>query len=295
MMKSKRIFSSIGACLLTATVAMADDPAFSPPHGLIQVEVNAANKLVITNGVGDLTGKLSTNAVGQTIVRHNVGGFSTGTPFGTVLGGIAERDGNAPSSTLASSTSTKLLADDPGYIAEASGLPANYLLSANFYNALRYHDGTSGGTWTQPVSDTQLNALDLTGADDTVATTGGPAGDLETIYTATSSGLLGTTNLDVSGANGSLHAHLGYMLSRTGGGIPEVGAYMIEVGLSAREVGGAGAVLDSDPIFIVFNNQLSTSQYNNAAFAAIALPEPTTAVMVTAVGAALVGLRRRTA
>ncbi len=296
-MKPKSFLSSIGLCLLAVATTMADDPAFEPPHGLIQVEVDTNNRLFVSGGVAGLTGKVSTNAAGQAVVRHNVSAFSTGTPFGQVLGGIAERDGSNPSGTLATSSSTALVADDPGYIVEAGGLPPDYLLSVSFFNAIRYHDGTSGGAWTEPVSDTQLRAVDLTGQDDTVALTGGPAGDLETVYTTSSSGLLGTTNLDVSSGNGSIHAHLGYVLNRTGGGIPEVGAYMIEVGLSAQEVGGnSGSVFqDSDSIFIVFNNQLNSTDFASATNAAIALPEPTTAMMVTAAGAAVLTLRRRAA
>ncbi len=284
-----------GVMAWSGSAALADPPLFAPPHGLMVVEIDENNQLFSNSATGEFdSSMIHVNAAGQTILAHNKGGFLTG-PVRIFPGGIAERDGDSPTDP-ATTSSKKLLADDPGIFADGGVFPApDYVVSMNFHNALRFFDGVA---WTQPVNGEELRIFDLTNNDDT----NGPPADLELVMTGETSGLLGTVNIGRTGTAVApinvtgIHGHLGYELSRPDDGVPAVGAYMIELTISATEDPSAGSPVlgDSDPIFVVFNNQLNTADYGQAVSAAQALPEPSTAVIVTAIGVGgLLGFRRR--
>ncbi len=285
----------VQAGLSAPAVHAADNPRYSIPHGMLRVEVEDS-KIVVNSGEADLEDQVTFNAAGQSIMAHNVGNAEA-----QIMGGIAERDGSTnPSNPIpATSTTALLLADDPGFATEPS-LPGRYQLSANYFNALRFFP-EGGGAWTQPVSGEELKVFDLNGAN----SSNGPPADLVVNFTQDSKGRLGKINIGdtdliddiITGEETvvGIHGHVGYLLSRPlDGGIPTRGAYMIELTVSGQSLDGSGPVLqDSDPIFIVFNNQLDEIGFGAAVSAAEALPEPSTAVIVTAVGVGLIGLRRR--
>jgi len=285
--------------VITGPVLAGDGPFFQPPHALLQVEVDAGGKVFTQHGIADFSdANITFNALGNTILKHNVGGTSfSGGGFKIYPGGIAERDGNNPLNP-ATAASTKLLADDPGFFVDGGILPANYTLRVNFFNSLRYF-APGGSAWTAPISGEQLRVFDLENDDDA----GGPTGDLQLLINGGTSGLLGTINIDNTDPlpaplfSSGVHGHLGYELSRpSDNGVPAVGAYMMELTLSIVPTPGntGGPVFrDSDPIFVVFNNQLSSTNFGLAVTAAEALPEPSTATLVVASGLALLGLRRR--
>ncbi len=294
----------------------ADDPIWDPPHGMIAVEVQKSNhQLVAVNGsasfapLPDGTVFFTRNVAGNFILYNTLGGKLGNDDL---IGGIANR--TTPSETgpfpAATPTSTVLLTDDPGFVTsvgtvdpDLESFPIGYLMSVHFMNSLMFYDGVA---WTEPVSGERLRVADINGIDDPAVDLGRTPSDLEATYTGTSSGELGTMNLSVrTGTFNTVHSHFTYQLSREDGGVPAVGAYMIEVTLSGEDVSNTGgpALLDSDPIFILFNNQLDTtdpdgggpllSEFQRAIAAARQVPEPSTSAMVVAIAAALAGIRRR--
>ncbi len=283
-MKKLLIATMVSAVALGAgqQAQAGDDPVVFPPHGMFRVQIDGNNKLFSNSGAAafDETnnpGLFTTNAAGHTVFGHNVGNS------------IAEQDGDLAIGNPAGPTSTTLWTDDPGYTANADIFPVNSVLSLNLHNSLRYF--ASGGTqWDTPLNGEQLRVFDLFGGDDT----GGAAADLSVTITGSTSGHLGTINIDNAEPAGGvimvtgLHGMMGYELTRADSGIPAQGAYMIELTLSATE-----GLMDSDPIFVVFNNQLGASDFSAAVAAAQTLPEPSTALLVVAVGAGLIGLKRR--
>ena len=118
------------------------------------------------------------------------------------------------------------------------------------------------------------------------------------VLTENTSGLRGAINIGVApGVGEEVHGHLGYALALNDNSAPPtVGAYMLELTLSALDVSDVQTgpqLADSDPIFVIFNNQLSTEGSAVAVGAAEALPEPSTAMIVTAMGVGLIALRKR--
>lgn len=275
-----------------AGLAQADPFQWSAPHGMLRVEVDNNNKIFSNTGLFGFENQVSTNAVGQTVLAHNVRQFDSDLGL-TPLGGIADRgalpDANNIAGIAATANSTLLVTDDPGFLSES--LPEDQLMRVNFHNSLRFFNGTS---WTSPQNGEELTVFDLSGSDET----GGPGANLQVVLTGSGSDLQGTINIGVSPGGGEeIHGHLGYALERGDGSNlpPTVGAYMMELTLSALDVsvGGTGLQLqDSDPIFVIFNNQLDGSGFDAAVAGAQALPEPSTIMMVV-IGAGLIGLRKR--
>ena len=280
----------------TKGVYAADNPRYSIPHGMLRVEVDENNAIVVNSGEADLEDQVTFNAAGQTIMAHNVGNTEAG-----ILGGIAERDGstNPNNPDPATAATTLVLADDPGFATEPS-FPGKYQLSANYRNALRFFP-EGGTTWIEPARGEELKVFDLNGANSSK----GPAADLVVNFTKDSTGLLGKINVGdtdliddiITGEETvvGIHGHVGYLLSRPlDGGIPTRGAYMIELTLSGQSLDGTGPILrNSDPIFIVFNDRLDVAGFIAAVSAAEAIPEPSTAALVAAIGVGVISLRRR--
>ena len=132
------------------------------------------------------------------------------------------------------SSSTKLLADDPGLFADAGVFPAeNYVVRMNFHNNVRSFDGTQ---WIDLPAGLQMRIFDLTTVDDT----NGPMEDLELTLTGSTQGLVGSINVDVTesavapiSASG-IHGHIGYELSAPNADDLAQGAYMVELTISAN-------------------------------------------------------------
>ena len=313
--------ATVAVCWIVSNV-YADGPAFSPPHGMLQVEV-IDNKIVGKQGQNDFKDRVTVNADGYTILYHAEGEGQKTNKDETLLGGIADRTvvslggpiGHCnPSWSIAAATSESkvVFADDPGFITAGGpfdSFPIDHLLRAHFVGELRYFTEESTA-WTRPVSGEQLRVFDTTcwdePFDDDQISKGGtgrvPAGSLEAIYDAGSDSLDEAINLQIRPDGSQIHAHLGYELSIPDGdddptnntAAPEHAAYMIELRLSVVNIGTAfdppdssdPVIEDSDPIFFIFNNQLSTvlddpsdpfsSEFGRAVTAAMQLPEPST-------------------
>ncbi len=317
-----------------AHTARGDDPLWGPPHGMFFVDV-VDDKIVSQFGAVDFKPPQEPddpqvfffNDAGNTILAHNLGGQIINPdpdPPTPILGGIAERTLIDPSLSLsnqplpkgqmpaATAESTVLMADDPGFMSDATPFPGNvlfpsgYRLTASFHGSLMFFDPDIMA-WTQPTGE-KLSVIDHTGKDETVTDGNGENPTVDPlVLDATTSGLVGTVNLGISPPGSSIHSHLVYELRREDGAAPARGAYMIELTLSAEQVfvfeEGVGPILeDSDPLFILFNNRLDQDpvigdigEFADAIEQAksATVPEPTTAMIVAAVGTGLLGLRRR--
>lgn len=319
----KPILSATTVLALTAGQALAtsDGPFFTPPHGLLQPILNPDNKIVVLSGAGVFAqlGALPMNQLGQTILPHDFTGsffdFSQ-SKFLFTAGGIAERLAGADSTTApfalapgsgdTAATAELLQTDDPGFL--ASAFPDGTLLKATFIGPLRIFDDNTM-TFTAPTGGERLRISDFNGID--IDFTGTSPETNVAILDATGFGPQGTINVGVSGflndgtpdPGGSIHAHIRYELDRAGGGIPEHNPYLIELRLSAEQVMGVGGgglsststteILDSDSIFILFDNQSDPGVFDSAVAAAVAMPEPSTAMIVVGAGLGILGIRKR--
>ena len=278
-MKPVVVLTMIGITVLSTglTAWAGDAPLFRPPHGMFNVELDENNKLFSNRGAAAFSDPslFTTNALGQIIFTHSV------------ANSIAERDGDDPLNP-GTATSTKLLTDDPGFRADADTLPLDYVLSVSYLHSLQYF-APGGSEWTLPSNMEQIRVFDLSDDDDT----GGVPADLELTLTGSTAGVVGTINIDNTEPAASpvtvsgLHGMMGYELSRTDALVPAVGAYMIELQLSMHKVPntmGDVEIQDSDSIFVVFNNQMDSSDFASAVSAAETLPEPTSLGLVVASG-----------
>ena len=297
MFQLSQSIGALGLCLALTATAGADGPVFDPPHGLLVVDVDDANQLFSNTATGEFDNNMiTTNALGQTILTHDKRGIEFSGGGVTIYpGGIAERDGDAPT-TPASPASTILLADDPGFFVAANTFPAEYVLSVTFADTLRHYDGSN---WSPVPNGEQFRVFDLEPGN----TGGAPVFDLDFIIDGSGASggaiTIGKAAGDPNSGNvSSIHGHVGYELSRPDGQVPAFGAYMVELQLSSFEHPAAGGedLIDSEPIFVIFENQseeISDTYFADAVSAAESLPEPTSAILLTAAGLGLLGVRAR--
>ena len=152
---------------------------------------------------------------------------------------------------------------------------ANTIVNYTAVGAVSFWDGLA---WSGAVPANEYVRLDGNGGEDTRWTVSGPSGD--------ASGLLGQ-----AGSDQELHEHLDFSVARTGGGTPSVGAYLIQLTLSAE------GYTTSDPFYLVFNRGLSDAAFESGVTAltnATPVPEPATwAMMLAGLGMTATLLRRR--
>ena len=280
---------AIGALGFFAGAAWAEGPQFMPPHGMFKVEVDPnTNKIFSNKGVGIFsTGAIFFNQDGHTILAQNHRVPISDPPELNI--GIREDDGTgvSPTAVRPAANSALVRTDDPGFrsfIDEPTSFPDGYTLSVNLHNSLRFWNGAGWGT---PLNGEQLEVADPNDLDDF----NNPVARVT--YTESTSGEIGTIPLqETELPNFPIHNHLFYALSRADNGMPNMGAYMIELNLEAQQTFGSGGPVlqDSDPLFIIFNNGLDAGGFSAAVSGAV--PEPSTAAIVTAIGLGVIALRR---
>ena len=171
-------------------------------------------------------------------------------------------------------------ANDPGINAVAgSGFGGSILPGLRILGPLSYWDGRGAAvTFTAPAADTQLQ---LSFGPAQVRTATGTSGTLDPIMLS------------------STHGHISSLLTDSSGtfndGItdPAEGIYLLE----AQVVASSGSIEASDPIFLVYNfggEAFETAHEAAIDYAAQTLvPEPTSALLLAAVGGMLLRPGRR--
>ena len=139
--------------------------------------------------------------------------------------------------------------DDPGYQAQSGTFTPNVILGYQATDQLRFWNGSQ---WTTALPDNErITYMDALG-------------------TTTSWDGAGVSNadgaIDQVGGDGSIHSHLDFTIGKTSGsGDPSTGAYLIELSLiSYNGLGGPVVHQLSDPFRIVFNNQMSANDFDQA-------------------------------
>lgn len=126
---------------------------------------------------------------------------------------------------------------------------------------------------------------DLTGATDDLVLNGA------SITSGDNPQLLGIGDTVASGDPGGIHEHLGFELTGD-----TVGAYGLLLQVKADFADGSGS-LSSDPFWVIINRGMDEEDFEGAALGAFgiteAVPEPTSAVVLTGVFGALFVRRRR--
>lgn len=162
--------------------------------------------------------------------------------------------------------------DDPGFDNEAGTFAAGTILNYRALGRLQFWNGSS---WTAAVPGNEYVRMDGNLGEDTRWNPMGLMGDL--------TGLIGQ-----AGANGQIHEHLDFSVARTGGGVPAVGAYLVQLQLESA------AHLTSAPYYMAFNRGLSGTDFETAV-SALAVPEAQTWLMMLAglIGVAAYAQRRQ--
>lgn len=162
--------------------------------------------------------------------------------------------------------------DDPGFDNEPGTFAAGTILTYRALGSLQFWNGSA---WTAAVLGNEYLRLDGNTGEDTRWNPLGLVGDL--------TGLIGQ-----AGVNGQIHEHLDFSVARTGGGIPTVGAYLVQLQLESS------AHLTSAPYYMAFNRGLSDANFEMAV-EALAVPEAQTWLMMLAglIGVAAFAQRRQ--
>jgi len=160
--------------------------------------------------------------------------------------------------------------DDPGYDSEAGTWASGAIVNYQILGVLEFWNGSS---W----APAGLERVTLEGnlGEASFIQGSGVSGDL--------TGLIGQ-----SGSNGVIHEHLDMGVSRIGGGLPSVGAYLIQLQLTS--VG----LQSSQPYYIALNRGLSEIDFESAV-QALAVPEPGTWALLAGGLLAVLRIARRRA
>jgi hypothetical protein len=163
--------------------------------------------------------------------------------------------------------------DDPGYDSAAGTFAGGAIINYAALGSLQFWNGTA---WSSAVPGNEYIRLDGTFGEDTRWTAAGVTGDLM--------GLVG----QASGA-GNIHEHLDMSAARVGGGVPAIGAYLIQLQLTSA------SYASSDAYYLALNRGLSGEAFEMAVDALAPVPEPQTwALMLAGLTATGLVLRRRT-
>lgn len=164
--------------------------------------------------------------------------------------------------------------DDPGFnVDTGDSLGANDIIGFNVMGPLLYHNGTGFAVTAATVTfeDAVSTEVDITSA------------------TVSASGWVGQAS-----GTGGLHEHLNMWIN--GHSAAPVGAYGVLLSLSAYDSSFDPRldIADSDLFYIVFNNGLDETTFENAVgdFAAI-VPEPASVLLLLAGGGVMLRRRRK--
>lgn len=141
--------------------------------------------------------------------------------------------------------------DDPGFDSDAGAFAMGTLIN---YSALGNLQFWNGSAWAALVPASEFLRLDGNLGEQTRWHSTGVLGD--------TSGLVGQ-----AGAAGQVHEHLDFSVARTGGGVPSVGAYLVQLQLVSPSYSS------SAPFYMAFNRGLSEADFETAVGALAAVPE----------------------
>lgn len=160
----------------------------------------------------------------------------------------------------------------PGYDSETGTFAANTIVNYAALGSLQFWNGS---VWAATVPGNEFVKIEGNLGEDTRWTAVGITGDL--------TGLLGQAS-----ANGIVHEHLDMSVARVGGGVPAVGAYLIQLQLTAS------GYASSDGYYLALNRGLDDMAFEAAVGALAPIPEPQTwALMLAGLAATGLVLRRR--
>lgn len=162
--------------------------------------------------------------------------------------------------------------DDPGYDSEPGTFAAGTFIN---YKALGRLQFWNGAMWATTVPTNEFVRLDGNLGESTQWISGGTAGDL--------TGLIGQAS-----QGGNVHEHLDLSVARVGGGVPAVGAYLIQLQITSD------AYSSSAPFYLALNRGLTGEGFEAAVGALAPVPEPQTWLLMAA-GLVAVGSRIRRA
>lgn len=162
--------------------------------------------------------------------------------------------------------------DDPGFdTGEPGPMQPGDNLSFRGLGGLKYWNGSN---WVAASPQNEFVR---------VVDTSFPANQINIL---TSGVMGGTGQIDVADAEGAIHQHIDFFLINNANAAADfgspvaTGAYLIELQLTTTTLdGGAPRYLDSDPFLIAFNRGLSDEAFE-ASVHALAVPEPSAALML---------------
>jgi PEP-CTERM motif len=161
--------------------------------------------------------------------------------------------------------------DDPGYDSAPGTFAAGTLVNYTAMGSLMFWNSSQ---WVSSVPTSEFVRFEGNLGEETRWTAGGVSGD--------ASGLIGQ-----AGADGVIHEHVDMSVARMGGGVPAVGAYLIQMQLTSP------SLTSSDSFYMVFNRGLSDDDFEMAV-QALAVPEASSWAMLAAgLGVVCAVARRR--